>query len=102
MVAGTDTTFPPEDTLVPWDKVTTNISEKKSYALCGLTYVIAFRNYHAVPGTVKTEEETVKQYEQFITSKKGGQTELSGKDFLALPSNVLGEADAGTAELEYS
>jgi ABC-type phosphate transport system substrate-binding protein len=102
VVAGTDTTFPPEDTLVPWDKVTTNISEKKSYALCGLTYVVAFRNYHAVPGTTKAEEETVKQYEQFITSKKGGQTELSGKDFLALPSNVLGEADAGTAELEYS
>jgi ABC-type phosphate transport system substrate-binding protein len=102
VVAGSDTTFPPEDTLIPWDKVTTNISEKKSYALCGLTYDIAFRNYHAVPGTVKTEEETVKQYLQFVTSKKGGQTELAGKDYLPLPSNVLGEAGAGAAELEFS
>lgn len=102
VVAGADTTFPPESTLVPWDKVTTNISEKKSYALCGLTYDIAFRNYHAVPGTIQTEEETVKQYLQFVTSKKGGQTELAGKDYLALPSNVLALADAGAAELEYS
>ncbi len=102
VVAGADTTFPPESTLVPWDKVTTNLTEKKSYALCGLTYDIAFKNYHSVPGTTQPEEETVKQYYQFMTSKKGGQTELGGKDYLALPSNVLGLADQGAAEIEYS
>jgi ABC-type phosphate transport system substrate-binding protein len=102
VVAGSNTTFPPEDTLVPWDTVTTNLAEKKSYALCGLTYDIVFRNSHAVPGTVKTEEETVKQYLQFVTDKKGGQAELAGKDYLPLPGNVLGEADAGAAEMEFS
>ena len=102
VVAGADTTFPPESTLVPWDKVTTNLTEKKSYSLCGLTYDVAFKNYHSVPGTTQPEEETVKQYYQFMTSKKGGQTELAGKDYLALPSNVLALADAGAAEIEFS
>ena len=102
VVAGSDTTFPPESTLVPWDKVATNLSEKKSYALCGLTYDIAFKNYHSVPGTTQPEEETVKQYYQFMTSKKSGQAELAGKDYLALPGNVLALADSGAAEVEFN
>jgi ABC-type phosphate transport system substrate-binding protein len=102
VVAGTDTTFPPENTLVPWDKVTTNLTEKKSYALCGLTYDIAFKNYFSVSGTTKAEEETVKQYEQFVTDKKGGQAELAGHDYLSLPSAVASKATKGAAEIEYT
>jgi ABC-type phosphate transport system substrate-binding protein len=101
VVAGTDTTFPPESTLVPWDKVATNLTEK-TYALCGLTYDIAFKNYFSVPGTTKAEEETVKQYEQFVTDKKGGQVELAGHDYLALPPAVAAKATKGAAEISYT
>jgi ABC-type phosphate transport system substrate-binding protein len=102
VVAGSTEPFPPENTLLPWDKVTTNPSEKKSYPLCGLTYDIAFKNYFSVPGTTKGEEETVKQYLQYITDKKGGQATLAGNDYLALPANVLSRADAGAAEINYT
>lgn len=101
VVAGTDTTFPPESTLVPWDKVATNLTEK-TYALCGLTYDIAFKNYASVPGTTKAEEETVKQYIQFLTNKKGGQAELAGHDYLALPSAVSTKAIAGAAGISFT
>jgi ABC-type phosphate transport system substrate-binding protein len=101
VVAGSDTTFPPESTLVAWDKVSTNLSEK-TYALCGLTYDIAFKNEYSVPGTTKAEEETVKQYYQFMTDKKSGQPELNVHDYLALPKPVLAKAVAGAAQISYT
>jgi ABC-type phosphate transport system substrate-binding protein len=102
VVAGSLEPFPPATTLLPWDKVTTNPSEKKSYALCGLTYDIAFSNYYSVPGTSKAEEETVKQYLQFLTAKKGGQLSLAGHDYLALPTAVLTRAAKGAKEINYT
>ena len=102
VVAGSEEEFPPANTLLPWDKVATNPTEKKIYALCGLTYDIAYKNYFSVPGTSKAEEETVKQYLQFVTAKKGGELSLAGHDYLALPANVLAEADAGAAEINYT
>lgn len=104
--AGSESPFPPETTLVPWDKVTTSLTEKKSYALCGLTYDIAFKNYYTLSAALypatKAEEETVKQYLQFITDKKGGQLTLPGNDYLALPTAVLERADKGAAEISWT
>jgi ABC-type phosphate transport system substrate-binding protein len=101
VVAGSDTTFPPKSTLVPWDKVATNLTEKV-YSLCGLTYDIAFKNYFSVPGTTQAEEETVKQYLQFLTNKKGGQALLKDHDYLELPAEVAALAVEGAGQIEYT
>ncbi len=93
------TPFPPPAATAPWDSVTTSVTQK-AYALCGLTYDLAFTKYSLLTGTSAKETETVKAFLQFVTDKKGGQSQLAGHDYLALPKGaVTSEAVAGAASI---
>lgn len=98
---GATETFPPPDAASPWNEVTSAL-ESKTYALCGLTYDLAFTNYSRLPGNLTDAgEETVENYLNFVVAKTGGQSAIAGHDYLALPSDVDGEAVSGAAEIGF-
>ncbi|HXM87252.1 MAG TPA: substrate-binding domain-containing protein [Solirubrobacteraceae bacterium] len=91
--------FPPENTQLPWNEVTTSTIEKK-YPLCGLTYDLAFTSFSAYSGTSLGEATTVNNYLQWELNAKGGggQKVIAGHDYLALPKGViLEEAQHGAS-----
>ena len=90
--------FPPPSVTAPWNEVTTE-RYSKTYALCGLTYVLALANYAAYEGhgTTQGEATTVQNYIAYVTEKKGGQKEIANHDYLALTGTVLKEAQKGAA-----
>jgi ABC-type phosphate transport system substrate-binding protein len=98
---GASETFPPPDAASPWNEVTAAL-ESKTYALCSLTYDLAFTNYSLLPGNPRDgAEETVENYLSFVVAKTGGQSVIAGHDYLALPSSVAGEAVAGASEIGF-
>ena len=88
--------FPPPSVTEAWNEVTTKTSEK-TYPLCGFSYDVSVTSYKLLPGTVTGESETVKNYLQYVTEKKGGQEILNTNDYEALPSTVDKIAKGGTA-----
>lgn len=87
--------FPPPSVTEPWNEVTTKTTEK-DYPLCGFSYDISVTKYSLLPGTSAGEAETVKNYLQYVTDKKGGQSILGTVDYEALPSTVDKIAANGT------
>jgi ABC-type phosphate transport system substrate-binding protein len=79
--------FPPPAATEPWNEVTTKTSEK-TYPLCGFSYAVSLAKYSLLPGTSAGEAETVKNYLQYATDKKGGQAILGTNDYEPLPSAV--------------
>jgi ABC-type phosphate transport system substrate-binding protein len=90
--------FPPPAVTEPFNEVTTKTSEK-TYPLCGFTYVLTTLKYSLFPETTSGEAETVKDFLEYVTDKKGGQTAIAGHDYEALPSTVDKEASKGGANL---
>jgi ABC-type phosphate transport system substrate-binding protein len=88
--------FPPPSTTSNWNEVTTE-QFSKTYALCGLTYDLALANYAAYEGhgTSQGEATTVENYLAYVTELKGGQKEIAGHDYLALPVAVRVKAEQG-------
>jgi ABC-type phosphate transport system substrate-binding protein len=101
--------FPPPAVTGLWNEVTTSIPgavaevKEKDYSLCGLTYDLAYQKYHLLEGKGATSGEatTVNNYLHFITDKKGGQAELAGNDYTALPKEVDAEAVEGAELVEF-
>ncbi len=94
-------TFPPPSAEAPWNEVTASTTSK-TYALCGLTYDLVLTNYsaYATHGGNEKEAQVVKDFEEFVLSKKGGETVIKGHDYLALPKGaVLANALAGVAKI---
>ncbi len=87
--------FPPPSVTEPWNEVTTKTAEK-TYPLCGFSYDVTVTKYSLLPGTSAGEAETVKNYLQYVTDKKGGQSILNTNDYEALPSTVAKIAENGT------
>jgi ABC-type phosphate transport system substrate-binding protein len=93
--------FPPPSVESNWNEVTTK-QFSKTYAICGLTYDLAFANYKAYKGTTEGEATTVHDYLSFVLDAKGGQKEISAKhDYLALPKNVLTKSLEGLPLINY-
>jgi ABC-type phosphate transport system substrate-binding protein len=90
--------FPPLSVNSAWNEVSTEVSSA-SYSLCGLAYVLALNPYSAFPGTKSEEAETVKNFLQFAVDKAGGQKEIAGHDYMALPSDLLPIAKAGAEKV---
>lgn len=90
--------FPPPSVTEPWNEVTTKTSEK-TYPLCGFSFVVSVTKYSLFPGTSAAEVETVKNYVQYITDKKGGQALLEGNDYFGLPSAVASIAKVGASSI---
>jgi ABC-type phosphate transport system substrate-binding protein len=83
--------FPPPAVTEPWNEVTTKTTEK-TYPLCGFAYVLTVKKYSLFPGTTVGEAQSVKDFLQYVTDKKGGQTAIAGHDYEALPSKVAKES----------
>jgi len=104
-VAAKGEAFPPESTRDDWSKVKgENVSA--TYPICGVTYELAPRQewYFLQPYGVSEARSleiatSVHDYLSFITSKKGGQKELVGSDYAALPKDVAKEDERGAAEI---
>ncbi len=92
--------FPPPAVTEPWNEVTTKTSEK-TYPLCGFTYVLTTEKYSLFPETSTGEAETVKDFLEYVTDKKGGQTAIVGHDYEALPSTVAKEAANGAKAISF-
>jgi ABC-type phosphate transport system substrate-binding protein len=93
--------FPPPAVTEPWNEVTTSLSEK-SYTLCGFTYVLTTKKYSLFTGTTPAEAETVKDFLQYVTDKKGGQAAIGANhDYFALPKLLASEAAVGAGQIAF-
>lgn len=92
--------FPPPSVKSNWNEVATK-RESKSYAICGLTYVLALTNYtaYASHGGNAAEAQTVKDYVGFIGGKAGAK-EIKGRDFNPLPKSLLASSEEGFEGIE--
>lgn len=98
---GAGVAFPPENTLVPWNEVTSELKEK-AYALCNFTYALAVTKYSLLSGATEAEAQTVQNYLSFVTDLAGGQKLLEGADYLGLPKGKVSKAAAtGAQEIAY-
>ncbi len=98
-----ETAFPPVSAIDPWDEVTTRTTEKK-YPLCSIVVELALSSYSAYPGTSEEEATTVSNFFSWVTNSKGGggQKDIEGHDYLALPKGkVLEEAQKGAALIGF-
>jgi len=100
--------FPPPDLAGLWNQVTTSVPgpgevKEKDYPLCNFTYVLAFTKYSllAAKGATEGEAESVENYLSFVADKKGGQAELAGNDYAALPKAVDTIVARGTATIGF-
>jgi ABC-type phosphate transport system substrate-binding protein len=93
--------FPPPSVDSNWNEVGAK-RESKTYALCGLTYVLALTDYEAYAshGGNAAEAQTAKDYVGYVTSKKGGAKEIKNHDFNALPKTLLVSAEEGFEGIE--
>jgi ABC-type phosphate transport system substrate-binding protein len=93
-------TFPPPSADAAWNEVTA-AAESKTYALCGLTYDLVLTNYsaYASHGGNENEAQTVKDFETYVLSKKGGAKEIKAHDYAAVPASVVKKAEEGVAEI---
>jgi ABC-type phosphate transport system substrate-binding protein len=107
--------FPPESTRFDWSKAKGEVVSA-TYGICGLTYVLAARQYYyflepyfAAEGktTAEGEEEAEKiatavhDYLHWMTNKQrdGGGYYLKKTDYAKLPKNVQREAEFGAEEI---
>jgi ABC-type phosphate transport system substrate-binding protein len=86
-----------------WSGVTTQ-TYSKTYPLCGLMYMLAFKSYHLLPGTTELESTTVSNYAKYVlsSSKGGGQLAIGEKrDYERLSTEALTNAKEGAQAIEY-
>ncbi len=99
--------FPPPAVTGLWNEVTTAVPggpsglTEKTYSLCNFTYALAFTTYSLLPGTSEAEATAVNNYLRFVSDKSGGQKELTGADYLAVPKEVLPKLVEGTAAIGF-
>jgi ABC-type phosphate transport system substrate-binding protein len=105
--------FPPENTQKPWNEATTSLSQK-NYGICGMSYILAYDNFHLFSGFEESKTDTVGNYLRFVlgTSKSAGKKEGQAivekeSDYCKLPAsslaadNVLGLAIQGAERVGY-
>jgi periplasmic binding family protein len=101
--------FPPPSLSGLWNEVTTSVPtakaplKEKDYALCNFTYVLALTQYHLLEAKGATLEEAtaVNNFLGFVSDKKGGQAELKGNDYEALPKAVASKVVTGVATIGF-
>jgi len=98
--------FPPASTRAIWSQAkASNIEE--TYALCGLTYDLAFREYFPyLAGTPfeangKETATNVENYLFYEVSSKGGGKAIKNHFYEALPTEVKKKAEEGILEIGY-
>lgn len=110
--------FPPESTRVTWAAARAKVSQTH-YAICGLTYDLALRQYGkytkgletgSLPAT-KAQATTAENYLLYAVrgyqsknakaevTGEGGGFQIKNHDFLALPTEILKKSETGIKEI---
>jgi ABC-type phosphate transport system substrate-binding protein len=99
--------FPPASTRALWNQAKAALKDEH-YAICGLTYDLAFRQYAAFlePFSVsetegKARATTAENYLLFEVNSGAGGKEIKNHDYEALPKEVLKLAEKGVEEIGY-
>jgi ABC-type phosphate transport system substrate-binding protein len=94
--------FPPPSVESAWNEVSAELTSK-TYPLCGLAYILAFKSYAAYPGTELREATTAENFLRFVLEASGGQKLIEDHDYLGLTpkSILLDEAQTGAKTVEF-
>jgi ABC-type phosphate transport system substrate-binding protein len=99
--------FPPASVREPWNQAKAELAQKKTYAICGLTYDLALRQYKFYPGTTKEEATTVENFLRWALNTKtevgaeGGGALIKNSDYEKLPSAIIEEGEDGLEEVGF-
>lgn len=105
-IEGEGKEFPPASVRDLWNEAKAALKEEH-YAICGLTYDLAFREYFPYFSGTPFEAEgkniatTVENYLEYEVSSKGGGKAIKNHDYESLPSAVIKEAETGIKEIGY-
>jgi ABC-type phosphate transport system substrate-binding protein len=98
---------PPPSTRDDWSQVK-GAKESKTYSLCGLTYLLAYRAYfnylNPIFGTSEAESKTIATtadnfMEYAVNAAAGGKEAATNRDYEKLPANVKKIAENGIKEI---
>jgi ABC-type phosphate transport system substrate-binding protein len=94
--------FPPANTREPWNGAKAELVQKE-YAICGLTYDLALRQYKYYPGTTKEEATSVENFLLWAlnTKSEGGGSLEKGTDYEKLPGSVITKGEKGVKEIGF-
>ena len=94
--------FPPANTRESWSGAKAELVQAK-YAICGLTYDLALRQYKYYPGTTKEEATTVENFLLWALNTKagGGGSLKKNTDYEKLSSELISKAKAGVGEIGF-
>jgi ABC-type phosphate transport system substrate-binding protein len=97
--------FPPHSAEDVWTATAAEEVEKKSYPLCGLSYVLGLTRYERFSSTSQEEVETLRDFLSYVVNN--GQELLDSHDMSPLPTaissfaNVREIAEAGVGKLAF-
>jgi ABC-type phosphate transport system substrate-binding protein len=97
--------FPPANTREAWNAAKAELVQKK-YAICGLTYDLALRQYEPYTGETaegKAQATSVENYLLWAVNAKaeGGGAVSKNHDYEKLTSGLIKEAEIGIKEIGY-
>lgn len=94
--------FPPSSTRETWNGAKAELVQEK-YAICGLTYDLALRQYKFYPGTTKEEATTVENFLFWAVNTKaeGGGVLEKNTDYEKLPQAIITKAQTGIKEIGF-
>ena len=94
--------FPPASTRETWNAAKAELVQTR-YAICGLTYDLALRQYKYFPETSLAEAETVHDFLLWAVNPKaeGGGSFAKSTDYEVLPTSIIGKSQAGIAEIGF-
>ncbi len=94
--------FPPATTRESWSGAKAELVEKK-YAICGLTYDLALRQYKYYPGTTKEEATSVENFLLWaLNTKEGGGGSLEkNTDYEKLPGAIIFKSEGGVKQIGF-
>ena len=94
--------FPPASTRETWNAAKAELVQTR-YAICGLTYDLALRQYKYFPETSLAEAQTVHDFLLWAVNPKaeGGGSFAKSTDYEVLPTSIIGKSQAGIAEIGF-
>jgi ABC-type phosphate transport system substrate-binding protein len=94
--------FPPANTRETWSGAKAELVETK-YAICGLTYDLALRQYKYYPETTKEEATSVHDFLLWAVNTKaeGGGALENDTDYEKLPGSIIAKAEGGINQIGF-
>ena len=96
--------FPPASTREVWNEAKAELEQTKTYAICGLTYDLALRQYKYYPGTSRRQKATT--VENFLrwainTKAEGGGAFVKNSDYEKVSGTIVKEGEKGVEEIGW-